>query len=204
MSRLPVAKCLLKFDFQSFCFDSTAQKYYHARLMSAQTVIDSLEFAHAGQELRGSLPVARLARVKDDLLDPVGEVRFILRGGRDEERRPILQVEISGSLHLQCQRCLGMLEYPLRVCNTLLLMHPGAAVGASADDPEAPDCIEAGAQLDVIALIEDEILLSLPFAPRHAEGSCQSAFAKDRGERDAEERSAFAGLAGLKSPRQRP
>ena len=199
-----MAKCLLKFDFPSFCFDSTAQKYYHARLMSAQTVIDSLEFAHAGQELRGSLPVTRLARLKDDLFEPVGEVHFTLRGGRDEQRRPILQVEISGSLHLQCQRCLGLLEYPLGVCSTLLLVRPGADVSATAEDPEAPDCIEASAQLDVVALIEDEILLGLPFALRHAEGSCQSAFAKDRGEREAERRPAFAGLAGLKSPRQRP
>lgn len=199
-----MAKCLLKFDFPSFCFDSTAQKYYHARLMSAQTVIDSLEFAHAGQELRGSLPVTRLARLRDGLFDPVGDVEFTLRGGRDEERRPILQLEISGPLHLQCQRCLGMLEYPLGVCSTLLLVRPGADVSATADDPEAPDCIEASAQLDVVALIEDEILLSLPFAPRHVEGSCRSAFAKDPGERDAEKRSAFSGLAGLKSPRQRP
>ena len=197
------AKCLPKFNFPSFCFDSTAQKYYHARLMSAQTVIDSLEFARAGQELRSSLPVTGLARLKDGLFDPAGVVQFALRGGCDEERRPILRVEISGSLHLQCQRCLGMLEYPLYVCNTLLLVRPGADLSATADDPEAPDCIEASTQTDVVELIEDEILLSLPFAPRHAEESCQSVLAQ-AGEREADQPSVFAGLAGLKNPRQRP
>jgi uncharacterized protein len=181
-----------------------AQKYYHARLMSAQTVIDSLEFARAGQELRGSLPVTRLTRLQDCLFDTDtdGDVQFAVRGGSDGERRPMLQVEISGTLHLQCQRCLEVLEYPLRLTNTLLLVRSGEDMSENADDPEAVDCIEASPEMNLAALIEDEILLSLPFAPRHADDRCQSAFG--RGEREAKKSPAFAKLAGLKDsgPRQ--
>lgn len=166
--------------------------------MSAQTVIDSLEFARAGQELRGSLPVARLARLQDCLFDADGSVQFGVKGGRNEERRLILMVEISGSLHLQCQRCLRVLEYPLCLSNTLLLVRQGENM--KADDPDAPDWIEAEPETDVAALIEDEILLSLPFAPRHAEGSCQSAVSSDQ--REAEKSSAFSKLADLKHLRQ--
>jgi uncharacterized protein len=180
-----------------------AQKYYHARLMSAQTVIDSLEFARAGQELRGSLRVTTLARLQDCLFDTDtdGDVQFAVRGGRDGERRPILQVEISGTLHLQCQRCLEVLEYPLRLSNTLLLVRSGEDMSENADDPEAADCIEASPEMDVAALIEDEILLGLPFAPRHTDDSCQSALGK--GEHEAKKPSAFARLAGLKNAGQR-
>lgn len=186
--------------FPGFFFDSMAQKYYHARLMSAQTVIDSLEFARAAQELRDSVPVTSLTRLQDCLSDRSGEVEFTLRGGRDDERRPILQLEISGVLRLQCQRCLGALECALSLSNTLLLVRPGADLSANAEDPQAPDCIEASPALDVAALIEDEILLSLPFAPRHPENICQSTLGATG--RKAEKASAFARLAELKNLRQ--
>lgn len=175
------------------------QKYYHARLMFEQTVIDGLDFARAGQELRGSLPVTTLARLRDCLFVADSSVQFLVRGGRDDERRPVLAIEISGLLHLQCQRCLEALEYPLRLSNMLLLVRPGEDMSANAEDPEAPDCIEAGLEMDVAALIEDEILLSLPFAPRHAEGTCQGAVGT--GQREAGISSAFAKLADLKNLR---
>lgn len=164
--------------------------------MSAQTVIDSLEFAGAGQELRGSLPVAGLTRLQDYLFDSDGSVEFVVSGGRDLQRRPILTLEISGSLHLQCQRCLGELDYLLQVLNRLRLVSKGEDLSEDADDPEAPDCIEANPQLDVALLIEDEILLSLPLSPRHAEGTCQNMLARQ--EHDADRTGAFAKLRALK------
>ena len=164
--------------------------------MSAQTVIDSLEFARAAQELRGRLPVTNLVRLQDCLVDADGSVDFVVKGGRDAERRPILALEISGLLHLQCQGCLGPLDYPLQLSNTLLLVRRGEDLGADADDPEAADCIEADPALDLAPLIEDEILLSLPFAPRHADGSCQSVLSAMRREGSAP--AAFAKLAALK------
>src|SRR5689334_9636762 len=89
--------------------------------MPAQTVIDSLEFARTGQSLGGSLPISALTRLKDSLFDGLGEVRFEVKGAQDARRRPVLVLEVSGVLHLQCQRCLGLLDFPLRLSNTLLL-----------------------------------------------------------------------------------
>lgn len=37
------------------------------------------------------------------------------------------------------------------------------------------DALVADPELDVLTLVEDEILLSLPVAPRHAEGGCVQA-----------------------------
>jgi uncharacterized protein len=140
--------------------------------MSAQTVIDSLEFARAGRHLSGSLPIGTLARLKDSLHDELGEVRFEVKGAQDVRGRPVLALDIRGTLHLQCQRCLGMLEYPLTVSNTLLLTSPGAAVEPSDEEAES---IEASGELDVGGLVEDEIILSLPYSPRHEEGACRQA-----------------------------
>ena len=159
--------------------------------MPAQTVIDSLEFARTGGILSGSLPIPGLARLKDSLHDELGEIRFEVKGGQDVRGRPVLALEIRGVLHLQCQRCLGMLEYPVRVSNTLLL------TGQDAVEPEDEEAesIEASTELDVSGLIEDEILLGLPYSPRHEEGTCRQAGDTQAGRGAA---GAFDKLAGLK------
>ena len=167
--------------------------------MPAQTVIDSLEFARTGQALRGSLPVPGLLRLRDSLAETPGEVEFMVQGGHDARQRPTLTLGISGTLRLQCQRCLGALDYPLRLENTLLLVGAAAAAAGDPDDGEA-EWIEASAKLDVAALVEEEILLSLPYAPRHEEGQCEP----DRtAAKDGAGSSAFAKLVALKQESSR-
>jgi uncharacterized protein len=142
--------------------------------MSAAAVIDSLEFARAQQVLRRTVDVVQLKRLTDVLFDTSGRIEYEVRGARDERNRPHLALAASGVLHLQCQRCLGLLEYDLDIANTLLLVPRGAEPDEDLEDPDAPDMIEASTELDVVGLIEDEVLLSLPLAPRHAEGTCES------------------------------
>ena len=74
----------------------------------------------------------------------------------------------------------------------MLLLEAGVAgESAGVDDLDA---VAADAELDVWSLVEDEVLLALPIAPRHAEGACQAA-----GESVLKQRaSPFAVLAGLK------
>jgi uncharacterized protein len=167
--------------------------------MSAAAVIDSLEFARAQQQLRGSVEVAELTRLADVLFDASGTVEYEVRGVRDDRNRPQLALGVSGGLHLQCQRCLGLLEYDLQLANTLLLVPRGAEPDEDMDDPDSPDMIEASAELDIVSLIEDEVLLSLPLAPRHAEGACESRL-QGSAER-AGPSSPFAELAALKRSR---
>ncbi|HKU70272.1 MAG TPA: YceD family protein [Burkholderiales bacterium] len=158
---------------------------------AAQAVIDSPEFARTGQSLSGQFPVAALPRLQDCIADNAGEVRFAVKGGHDARRRPVLTLEISGVLHLRCQRCLGALDHKLDLSNTLLLT---SGVEAGEAEEEA-DCIEASAALDVAGLVEDEILLSLPYAPRHREGQCPPGSVPAAGEKQS---GAFAKLAALK------
>jgi uncharacterized protein len=167
--------------------------------MSAAAVIDTLEFARALQELRGSLPVVSFKRLEDVLFDSEGSVEYAIRGSRDDRNRPQLELEITGGLHLQCQRCLGLLDYPVAERNTLLVVQRDADPEEDMDDPDAPDTIMATPELDVAGLIEEEVLLSLPLAPRHPEGTCQSRFGSML-ER-AEPPKPFAELAALKRPR---
>jgi uncharacterized protein len=169
--------------------------------MSAPAVIDALEFARSAQELSGSVPVSGLQRLEDLLYDSSGTLWYELRGRRDDGNRPLLRVIVTGELHLQCQRCLGLLEYAVDFSNTLLVLPAGAPPGDDLEDPEAPDTLEAQEELDVPALVEDEVLLSLPLAPRHPEGACESRF-ESQPQANARN-SAFEKLAALKRPQNK-
>lgn len=167
--------------------------------MSAPAVIDSVEFARSAQQLSGSLPALSLKRLDDVLYDAEGGVDYTLRGDQDARGRPLLRLRITGQLHLQCQRCLELLLHKIDIANTLLVVAPGAASPEVLDDPEAPDSVDASPELDVAALIEDEVLLSLPLALRHPEGMCAGRTDKQDDE-SAETRSVFGKLAALKRP----
>ena len=167
--------------------------------MSAPAVIDSLEFARSAQSISGSLPIASLKRLDDLLVDADGSVSYALLGSRDERNRPQLELRIEGRLHLQCQRCLSLLDYPVDITSVLLIVPHGVRSEDDMDDPQAPDAIEASAELDVGELIEDEVLLALPLAPRHRDGACASGIATPALQA-AKVESAFAKLAALRRP----
>lgn len=168
--------------------------------MSAVAVIDTLEFARGEQALTGTVPVADLARLDDILFEKQGAISYELQGRRDERNRALLDLRLKGELALQCQRCLGPLEHTLDVTNTLLVVPPGVQLDEDdLQDPDAPDVIEANPGAAVAELVEEEVLLSLPLAPRHPEGTCENRINQSDGARDKP--SAFAQLAALKRPR---
>ncbi|MBI5658205.1 MAG: DUF177 domain-containing protein [Nitrosomonadales bacterium] len=161
--------------------------------MFARHFMDSLEFARNGRELRGELAVAEMPRLQDKLFGPDGKIGFCIRGYQDKSGEPMLEVAMDGSCQLVCQRCLGGFAYPVQLVSRLLLVHEGEPDELSAEE-DGPDSIPADKHLDVFAMLEEELLLSLPFAPMHPPGVCQLA-ARDLSQ---PENGAFAVLAGLK------
>ena len=67
---------------------------------------------------------------------------------------------------------------------------------SSLDEDESIDCILAEPNLDVLALVEDEIILSLPISPRHGEGECS--IGRSLSSSTAEQKPLFAALTALK------
>lgn len=123
-----------------------------------------------------------------------GEIDYLLTGGINREGEPVLSLVADGICHLRCQRCLESMEYPIRLESGLLLME-GEPDDFFSDDEREEDSIPASTQQDVEALLEDEILLALPFAPKHPEGVCSAPEAAGRQVTD----NPFAVLAGLKN-----
>lgn len=153
--------------------------------------IDSLEFARTGRLLKGVVKLAQLSRLADQLLDINGSLSMKLQG-KHEAGRSLLHMQITGQLVVQCQRCLAGVSLPVQVDNVLQL------IGAGEDWPDEElmddqmDAIEADAALNVSDLIESEVLLALPPAPRHEDCELPLAAVNNHGS------VAFSALAALK------
>jgi uncharacterized protein len=159
--------------------------------MSHQPVIDGFEFASAGATQRGIWPLKELARLRDLLASDAGEVAYEIAGVRDGRGRPALRLKVRGTLTLRCQRCLEPMEFEVDTDETLVLAATLAEIHAEPADAHAPDRVIAGKEMSLGPLIEDELILALPFAPRH-----EDCVVGGIGEQDAGE-SPFAGLRGL-------
>jgi uncharacterized protein len=136
--------------------------------MSRQPVIDGFEFASAGAMQQGQLPVSGFARLKDQLAADTGEIEYRIEGVLDGRSRPSLQLRVKGTLQLRCQRCLEAMPYDLDETQLLVLAASQAEIDADPVDADLPDRVLASKHMVLRDLVEDQLILALPFAPRHA------------------------------------
>lgn len=155
-------------------------------------ITDAFVFAREGRVLEGMLPLAALERLHDLVVEVAGEVHFRLRGFKGSRGEPMLEVQVSGTVPLACQRCLQAISFDLEVDNRLELVPEGADLSQDELEDDTRDFLPVVRELDVLELVEDEILLSLPVAPRHEK--CGLPGASESGERP----NPFAALAGFK------
>lgn len=156
--------------------------------MLQPAAIDGLAFARDAALLGGRLGIESLPRLAQSgcsasILD------FVLTGEINERGKPGLKLAVRGSVRLQCQRCLGSLDVPVQVEAHLEFAASEAEIMAAEDDIER---VVAGREMSVAALVEDEVLLALPMAPKH--GQCGAAVELGANARP----SAFEALAALK------
>ena len=119
------------------------------------------------------MPVAGLLRLAEGLQSSTGNLDFQIQGDVDGRNRPLLRLRVSGAVQLQCQRCLDDFDCAVEIDTALRLVAADALDTEYDDNPEEPDCIAANTALDLMALIEDEVLLALPAYPRHETGQCK-------------------------------
>ncbi|MFA7439090.1 MAG: YceD family protein [Castellaniella sp.] len=170
--------------------------------MAKAMVIDSIAFARLGHELSGTLQVGSCNRLGQGLpLPQPGTVVWSLAGRIEPGTGGAwLDVRAQGAVRVVCQRCLQPLDLELRVSRSLGLAESQAQLDAlDALDAEGPgpdaEYMLADPHLEVLDLIEDELILAMPFAPRHEQ--CPGP-APDGVPAGAPEASPFAVLAALK------
>jgi len=155
-------------------------------------ISDAFVFAREGRKLEGVLAISSLDRLHDLLTEVSGEVAYRLEGSIGGRGESLLHLEVSGLLPLACQRCLEAVSFNLDVDSLLELIPVGGDMSQDELEDDTRDFLPVERELDVMELVEDEILLALPVAPRHEK--CGLPGASDAGERIHP----FATLVGLK------
>lgn len=136
----------------------------------AALVIDAFEFCRLKELREGETPVSGFPRLSLESAEKSGVLQWSLKGEAGPHGHPQMTVSVSGMVSLICQRCLKPFEYQVAAGSAVVL----AKDEASADeieallDDDAVDVIVGSTMLDVMALIEDEVLLALPLSPKHA------------------------------------
>lgn len=133
---------------------------------------DAFRLSRDGGVIEGTVDAATLPRLADRVTSEPAPVHWRIRGAKDGLGRPALQVEIDGMVPLECQRCLEELEQDV-VQHTELLLAATEPELARLDAESDAEVLLADAPLDPLVLIEDELVLALPFAPRHPDGECE-------------------------------
>lgn len=189
--------------------------------LSAPPVIDAFDFARRGQVLKGVFSVHRLDRLLEGLPEqPVsdlsvldgppavpGIVRYEIEGRRTKDERSELVVKIQAHLVLECQRCLGELVLPVNRQTVFQLVRRESDLDDEDIEDEdfgQPEKIVGSPKFDLCDLVEDELILDVPYVPRHevcpATANLEAQAEEQTGR--AEPLSPFAVLSQLKNKGQ--
>jgi uncharacterized protein len=124
--------------------------------------IDNIDFSRKSREIRDIIRLSDFKRLQDLCLNLEDSVAFVLRGFENKHRE----------LDLICQRCSEKLEHTIFLKSGFLIKEETQLTDFQVDDHADYDLIEGSAKMDVLSLIEDEIILSLPVAPKHENVKC--------------------------------
>jgi uncharacterized protein len=137
----------------------------------AGTVIDSLGFAAESGCVSGRVALTLLPRLSDLLKRQEGWLECQVSGYRETgaggQLQSWLRLRVTGRLGLECQRCLGEMDFDCAIDSRLLLVPEGAAWPEDELESEDYDALPASRALSLLTLVEEEVLLALPIVPRH-------------------------------------
>lgn len=157
--------------------------------------IDAFAFARLGKSAQGAIALVRLGRVVDGLPEqPLGEAGLVTWSVQGEEGKtglllgqPILRLHVRANPVVMCQRCNVPFAYPVDSEVVLQLVkseddldddHSFADHGDDDDDEgdegvgrdsvaHLPEKVVGSHHFDLLAQIEDELILSIPYVPKH-------------------------------------
>lgn len=117
--------------------------------------------------LSGEIELRKLTRLREILHSDRGNIQASLKLHRQVNGSVTVDLAYATVLELICQRCLEPLVQNVSEQLSLTLLEPGSMNGEIAKENDA--VVLMGGKLNPAALLEDELILSLPIIPRHTE-----------------------------------
>src|SRR5690625_162042 len=158
-------------------------------MLSKLSSLDTLAFTSQAEKLSGQCSVTLFERAiaghpsqDDDQL-----INWQLQGETDAAGHRLLHLHLDGAVRLVCQRCLETFLYPVQAENSFLVVDNESELAIGEDDPDAIERVLASSRFDGFELLEDELILSLPYVPRHEQCPNLPKALQDDGTQSAQE-----------------
>ena len=129
-------------------------------------------FAAEGEALSGATPLQNMERLAQESIGLQADLMVNwqataeLRPGAATEDDIWLHLTANTDLPLTCQRCLRVVDTPLQVDQWYRFVAT-EEIAMAEDDEADEDLLVMEPQFDLLALLEDELLMALPVVPMH-------------------------------------
>lgn len=154
-------------------FDRNRASAYHVAPMLTSRLparVEPYRLAARGDRIEGLVALAELKRLTEEVGAQDGDAHVRLTFGHDAQGRRIIEGSLAVTLQLPCRRCLQPVERSVN-SEFLLGMVSSDSLAAELPSTHEPVLVE-DEQLNLLALVEDELILSLPQVVYHAEADC--------------------------------
>ena len=147
--------------------------------------IDIGSFTQQSQQWQGRTALSKLERVLEETRRQPSDLaskdavesqidwhlagETVVLAGTGGAREAWVSLRATWQAPLQCQRCLTALTVPVAVQKRYRFVATEAQAAELDADTDAFDVLVSSRQFDFEALLEDELLMALPMAPRHDE-----------------------------------
>lgn len=130
-------------------------------------------FAQEGVPLAEVTPLQNMERLVQEVQDPAPDAVINWRASGElrpragaEEGAIWLHLSAQATLPLCCQRCMTSVATPLEVEQWYRFV-ADEDIAMAEDDQSVEDLLVLAPQFDLLALLEDELLMALPLVPMH-------------------------------------
>ena len=121
-------------------------------------------------KLDGTVPVSSFHRLVESISNDKGEVHTRLEFRRGKKQKTLIIGHLVADLELLCQNCMETFSFQVESSFRWSLVKDEDALIDL--DPEDEGVICGEDKINIVELLEDELLVSLPMVAKHPEGVC--------------------------------
>lgn len=141
--------------------------------------LDIFEFARSAREAAGAVRLSQLPRMLNEVAadapdrdtaftwQAAGLTQTELQDDGTEGPQPYLRLALHGSAWLTCQRCLAPCEQAFNADPVFRIVQTEEEAEEFPLDDDEAEVIVGSRHFDLVDLIEEELLLTLPLVPKH-------------------------------------
>lgn len=131
-------------------------------------LINNLDFAQKNKQVSEEIALSLFERLQDMIVHNPNcqTMTYTLEGVNNHHELPRLGLHIQAQVSVACQRCFKPVSRELDLHFTYVVSEAEPEEDEYSDEF---DWLEPEAEMDLLNLIEDELLLAMPFAPSHCD-----------------------------------